>query len=299
MRNLLISLLIGTFLFNIIHLKAQQIVQIEPLFEYPVAPDDLETLTDRTNYLVTHFWEQLDTKNQQPVNQIALNDAFQTYLTYVRYSEEKVSLQSIDKLISSINNNPTLLVQFTKAAEENLYGPRAEIWADDIYLKFLDASLKNKKVSQTRKEKFQSRVDLIRRNIVGHDASPFDFINPENQTEKYFPMSTPTLIIFGDPEDMDWRLERLRMESNTALNQAIDKGKLNIIFIDVSDNPDWINSVSNYSSKWKVGNASGIKDIYDIRILPAIYLINSKGKIEMKNRPVELSVNKALEISGL
>lgn len=294
MKKFLIFLL---FILPWINLNSQ-VIEIDPLFEYPTAPEELLSLQDKSDYLVTHFWDQLDTKVNQPVNQIALNDAFKVYLTPMRFANQKNGMASIDKLISRINSNPTLLVQFVNAAGENLYGPRAEIWSDDIYLKFLDAAIKNKKISKNRKQRFQERADLLRSTNIGQEAPRFSFVNNEGDAESYFPMSTPTLIIFADPDDIDWRLYRLKMESNTTLNQAIDKGKLNIIFIDTANNEDWVNSVSNYSRKWKIGKSDDISRIYDIRLTPSAYVIDSEGKIALKNRTVEESLNKALELSG-
>lgn len=277
---------------------AQNIIEIEPLFEYPVAPEELTSIQDKSDYLVKHFWDSLDTKNTQPVNQIALNDAFKVYLTPIRFASEKESNQSLDKLINSISGNPTLLIQFAKAAEENLYSPRAEIWSDDIYLKFLDAVIKNKKVKKERKDKFIARANLIRNTEIGATAPTFNFTDITGKDSKYFPMSTPTLIIFGDPSDTDWRLARLKLETDSQINQIIDKGKLNIIYITLSDKPDWKSDLENYSKKWTVGKSDNIREVVDIRVIPTLYLIGSDGKILLKNSTLGQALSKIVEIAG-
>lgn len=297
MKKTLFYLLLPFLLFCYNMTKAE-IIEIEPLFEYCVAPEELVSLEERCNYLVTHFWEPLNPKSKEALNQTALNEAFRVYLTTVRYADEKTTLQSIDKLLSSISGNPTYLIQFANAAEETLYGPRAEIWSDEIYLKFLDAAIKNKKIPQGRKDKFQKRANLLRTSMHESQAPSFDFFNPDGIKESYFPMSTPTILIFGDPEDMDWRLQRLRMESNTNLSQALDKGKINIIFIDVAKKGDLKEAVSNYSRNWKTGKSDGIEEIYDIRVLPSFYVVDSTGKIVLKNKTMDESVGFALELSG-
>lgn len=279
--------------------KAQNIIQIEPIFEYPAAPEELESLTDKSDYLVAHFWDQLDFKKTEPLNQIALNDAFRVYTTPLRFANAKNAIESIDKLVSKVSGNPTLLVQFTKAAEENFYGRNAEIWADDFYLKFLDAASKNKKISEKRRERYKDKAALLRSTAVGETAPTFNFEEPDGKISTYFPMSTPTIIIFGDPEDTDWRLARLKLDTHTPLNQAIDKGKLNIIYIALNPQENLKDTFSNYSSKWKVGKSEDINDKYDIRIVPSIYYIGSDGKIVMKNVPLNMIIEKALETAGV
>lgn len=290
-------LILTTLLFTPL-VKAQEVITIEPLFEYPVAPEELNSLEEKSNYLVKHFWDQLDVKNTQAVNQIALNDAFRVYITPLGWATEKESIQSLDKLINSISGNPTLLMQFTKAAEENLYSPRAEFSWDPIYLKFLDAVIKNKKIDKQRKEKFIKRAELLRANEVGSTAPSFNFTDVTGKDAKYFPMSTPTLLIFGDPNDTDWRLARLRLETNSQLNEIIDKGKLNIIYITLSDKPDWKKDLENYPKKWTVGKSDNIRDIIDIRTIPSIFVVGSDGKIILKNTSLGSALTKITEITG-
>ena len=294
-KNIILSV-IFTSLCLPDNISAQEIIEIDPIFEYPVAPEEIESITEKSDYLVKHFWDQLDFKSTAPLNQIALNDAFRVYLTPVRFAPEKSALQSLETLLNNISGNPTLLVQFIKAAEENLYGPRAEIWSDEIYLKFLDAGIKNKKVSQTRKDKYRQRAALLRANATGNSPQSFQFEDASGKQETYIPMSTPTILVFGDPEDTDWRLSRLKLDTNTPFAQALEKGKINIIYISLNENEGWKDAVSTYPKYWITGICPGITDVYDIRVLPSLYLIGSDGKIIMKNAPLGQVVAKALEL---
>lgn len=278
---------------------AQQVYEIEPLFEYPQAPDEMTNLTERCDFVASSFWNPFNTKSQEAVNQIALNDAFKVYLTSLVYASEKTVNKSLDNIIKKISGNPTLLVQFEKAAEEYLYGPRATMRADNVYLRFLDAAIKNKKVSKSRKEKYLKRANLIRSTEVGQQAPSFKFTDATNKEANYFPMSTPTILIFGNPADGDWRIARVKMETDSRLSQAIDKGKINIIYISLNTNDNWKNLVSNYSSKWNVGISENIGEIYDLRsYAPSIYLVGNNGKILLKNLPLDQTLEKALEIIG-
>ena len=273
---------------------SQTVIEIKPLFEYPVAPEDQESLVDKCNYLVRHFWENFDFKNKQPVDQYALNEAFQVYTTPMRYANKKEVDQSVDKLIGKISGNSLMLLQFMKAAEENLYGPRADFWSDDLYLKFLDAIIKNKKISDSRKSRYIQQASTIRSSSEGSTAPSFDFTDVNGNLKNYFPMSTPTLIIIGDPEDTDWRLARLKLESNFKLSDALEKGKVNILYIIPTLSENWEKMVSNYNSHWSVGLSADISKQYDVRVLPSIYLVGSDGKILFKNISLQEAVDSLL-----
>lgn len=276
------------------NLWAQDVIQIEPLFEYPTAPESLTSLADKSNYLLEHFWDSMDFKSTSAVDQNALNDAMKVYSVPIRWADLRIAEASVDKLIEKISKNPTLLTQFTKAAEEVLYGPRAEFWVDAVYIKFLDAFTKNKKIQASRKNKYEKQLKSLRNSAVGSEAPSFDFTGKNGKVEKYTPMSTPTIMIFGNPEDTDWRMTRLKMETTVPLRQAVEQGKLNILYIIPFKLDNWEDITSNYSNTWTVGEAPEISVILDLRADPSVYLIGGDGKIILKNATIPMAVNEAL-----
>ncbi|MBD5357060.1 MAG: DUF5106 domain-containing protein [Bacteroides sp.] len=279
---------------------SQEYIEIEPLFEYISAPEELATLDEKSNYLVEHFWDKMDFKTKTTVDQTALNHAFKVYTTTIRFAEKNKATASVNKLLENLSKNPTLLLQFTKAAEENIYGPRADVWIDEVYIKFLQTLIKNKKIPQARKDKYEKQLSMLESSIVGNKAPQFKFENSNGTEASYFPMTTPTILIFGDPANTDWRIARLRMETNTALNQAVEKGKINILFILPDFQEGWKDEVANYPQRWTVGCADKLGENLDIRAKSSIYFasvwfVDSEGKIALKNTPLEEVIVRALD----
>lgn len=288
------------FLFSILifsnSLYSQNVLEIEPLFEYPVPPDECESLTERCEYLVKNFWNNFDFKKKEPVDQHALNAAFGVYASAIRFASKKEVDQSIDKLLKTISSNPTQLLQFTKAAQENFYGPRAEAWSDEVYLRFLDPIIKNKKLPEKRKATYVKQAQILNNSRVGEVFPSFSFMDRNDEKKQYFPMSTPTLMIFGNPDDIDWKLSKIKMDSNLQLNDALEKGKINILYIVPFDLPDWKKATDTYNSHIIVGQAKELGDVVDIRLTPSIYIIGSDGKILNKFLTPERAVSTILEL---
>lgn len=273
-----------------------QVIMLDPLFEYPSAPEEIDGIEAKSEWLLENFWKPLDFKSKTAVDQIKLNHAFNVYLTPMRWAAKDKCLASVDELLKALHNNPTLLLQFVKAAEENLYGPRAEVYIDEIYVKFLDEIAKNKKIKPVRKARYQRQLDILSATMPGQIAPRFKFKKSNGEDAEYFPMSTFTIIEFGDPSCSDCRLARLKMESNAALSQAIAKGKVNVLFIIPDAADDWAQQVNNYSSAWVVGASDDVDDIYDLRLTPTFYTIGTDGKIISKNITVEEAIRQAVEI---
>ena len=77
--------------------NAQEVIEIEPLFEYPTAPQELPTLEEKSDYLVEHFWDQMDFKSKSTVDQNALNDAFRVFSVPLRWSAKDKAVAATQK----------------------------------------------------------------------------------------------------------------------------------------------------------------------------------------------------------
>lgn len=271
-----------------------EVTTVQSLFEYPVAPDELPDIFAKSNWLMANFWNPMDFKSEKAVNQTALNHAFMVYVNAMRWATRDKALESVDNLIGKISKNRVLMLQFTKAAEENLYGARADYYIDEVYVKFLRALQKQKKLTELQKARYNRQLKLLENTMVGNIAPSFKFKKPNGDSGEYFPMSTLTIIEFGDPTCDDCRFAKLKMESNAAISRALTDGKLNVLFM-MPDEPENFEEVAKeFPVRWSVGYAEGVDDIYDLRNTPSFYVIGTDGKIIAKNLPAEEAISTAL-----
>lgn len=259
------------------------VLYIEPLFEYPVAPEEISEFREKCNWLAENFWNPLDIKSKETVDQAKLNHAFKVYATTVQYADMDKVIASIDRLMKSIQKNPTLLFQITKAAEETIYGPRAEFWIDELYTRILSAALANNKFPKAKRERYESQLKKLESSMIGNAPAKFDFVRPNGDAAQFFPMTTPTIIIFGDPDCDSCRMGKLRMQSNVTFSKAVADGKVNILFIIPDPDDDWQSKVADFPRNWSVGASDSVADIYDIRDIPEVYVIGADGKVLRKH----------------
>ncbi|MDE6695769.1 MAG: DUF5106 domain-containing protein [Muribaculaceae bacterium] len=272
------------------------VTYVEPLFEYPTAPENLETFTDKCDWLAENFWNKLNVKNQEAVDQAKLNHAFYVYATTIQYATKDKVTAAVDKLMKSIQKNPMLLYQMTKAAEETIYGPRSEFWIDELYARILSATLANKKFPKSKRARYELQLKQLEHSLIGVAPNRFEFTRNNGEAARYFPMSTPTILIFGDPECDDCRMAKLRMQSNVAFNKAVTDGKINVLFIIPDPEDGWEKKTVDFPKNWTVGGTETVSDLYDIRDIPEIYLIGADGKIIAKHLSAKQAMEKAMEL---
>lgn len=262
------------------------VISIEPLFEYPVAPEEMTGLQEKTDYLMQHFWDEMNFKSKKTVNQIALNDAFAVYCSAMPYASKEEVHKSVDALVKKLKKNPTLLLQFTMAAEENLYGKRATIWLDEIYLKFLDTLVASKKIDKVRKLRYADQRTKLQNSQIDAVLPFKEYTSPDGYTKKLNLGSTPvTLIEFGNPDCDDCRKVRNLLEVDLKVRKWVEDKNLAIAFILPEDDSsrEIADAMSRYPENWMVGRVADASDKLDLRNTPSIWVLASGGRILGKN----------------
>lgn len=288
-QKIIISLIV--IIFSVFNITAQndstQQIVVTALFEYPIVPDDIEDWTERNNWLIENFWGQLDF-DQKSVGQIQLNHAFKTWVVPMRFANKDVVLKATDKLLSKLSKNPALLYQFTKAAEDNLYSPTAEVWIDEVYVKFLKSISVNKKIDDIRKIRYKIQYEKLNNSLLGNTAKTFGFVERNGQNKKIDFGDKYVIIEFGHPDCTDCRIATIHLETDTQIGELIADGKLQVYYIIPDmDNDEWQRDVSDYPQSWIVGASDEVEDMYDIRLSPTFYVISPDKKILVKNAPIE------------
>lgn len=265
------------------------------LFEYPVAPEELPDLVSKSDWIMRNFWNGMSLKERKSVDQNALNHAFEVYAAAMPWASREAVIEGSAKLLKQIEKNPVLLLQFTKAAEEALYGPRSNFWIDEVYSLYLNSVSSCKKIDPVRKVRYQDQLRRLSASAPGKYAPVFDYENRDGTIMKYFPMATHTIMIFGDPDCDDCRMGRLELISSVPLSRLIDQGKVNVMFIIPNAEEDWKAKVTNYPDKWIVGASDNADESYDLRATPSIFIIDGNGKIIEKNIPMKHAIQVTID----
>lgn len=269
------------------------VIEVDPIFEYPIAPEEIPTLTEKSNWVMQHFWDNMDFKNKSALNQAAVNDAVRTYCMPMQFADKVEVDKGVDKLLAQLSKNPTLLVQFTKGAEEALYSTRAGLWIDEVYMKFLEAFLKNKKLSAARKARYERQMRQLQNTRTNEIAPTFKFNTPTGNPGVYEPIGVFTIIEFGNPDCDDCRHAKLKMETDVAFSSLVDKGLVNILFIVPDPEEGWQTKMTGFPSNWVIGASDTVADELDIRITPSFFVVGKDGKLVAKNITVDQAIKLA------
>lgn len=277
-------------------------IYIEPLFEYPIAPEELPDLQSKSDYLMCHFWDEMDFSVDKAVDQTALNDAFRAYMGPALFASRDVVLGSVNDLAKKIKGHPIQALQFTKAAEEVLFGKRAEFWSDETYMPFIKTLVAEKKVPESRRQRYAAQLEMMERNGIGKKFPKTRLTLRSGRQLDYQPEMDYTLVMFADPacEDCGFAMTKLTMAGDLA--EWISGRELEIVMIVPDAVPEdqtrILEAFKGYPEEWTAGIAYGAGEVFDIRLAPDFYIVGPGGKIAGKNLSVAEAVEKLRDLKS-
>ena len=270
------------FLSAILSLNAQE---AETLFQYPHIPDILTNLDERSNYLVSHFWDRCNLKSAF-YSKDRFKQAFNDYIAVAPYAHKDTMNLSIEKLIKTVKKNPENMLILGEIAQESLYGDSAQFWSDELYLPFAKAVVETKKIPKERKARVAYHVEVLEQSQVGMTAYPLTFIDEQGNKQNLKDLSSATFILLfiNETDCDDCIMARARMATNIKIQQLITEGKLLIVSINPTEADDeWRENTSKYPSSWIKGASPDVDSHFDMRMTPSIYLLDQKHTILAKN----------------
>lgn len=267
---------------------AQSEQPTERFFPYPTPPEQLESLSDRTTYIVQHFWDKCNLKSAIRKYD-KFKEAFSDYVSFMPYAEAVAVHESIDNLIAKFKDSPDNLLTLAIIAEETLYNENAEFTSDEVFMPFAKAVAEHKKIKNVDKARFVYEYNVLSQSQVGNRVYDLSFIRPDGSESKLSEVGQGyVLIFFNDPECEDCLMARVRLSADHNLNKLLDEGRIKLVCLNPGEPDDeWKQSVANYNERWIVGAAPDADEHFDMRNPPVFYYLNPSHKILSKTLLVD------------
>jgi hypothetical protein len=279
-----------TFFLTISLLLASIIPAIadETYFPYPQAPDEIQTLSERSNYIIYRFWDRCNFSSAF-MSIDKMKTAFIDYVNIMPYASNDTVQMSINGLLAKVNKQPKDLLALGQIAEETLHAADAEFWSDELYLLFAHAVVNNKKISKADKAPFKKHIATLENCQPGKSLDAMKLVLRDGSKYTTDSLKSPLSIIFIEsPNCSDCRLTRVKLAANASAIRLINAGKLQIISLStVPYSQEWAESVSAVPSSWLVATSPEADDILDIRNQPEIYILGANRKLLIKHATME------------
>lgn len=140
------------------------------VFNLPDIPVVLNTVSQRADYMVKHYWDRFDFTDTTYVSQIDVAEqAWVDYCDLLEHVPLSDAQTAIKETIGRAGKNKKMLDFFAELADKYLYDPNSPMRNEELYIPVLEALTASPMLNETEKIRPQARLELAQRP-VGHKS---------------------------------------------------------------------------------------------------------------------------------
>ena len=289
-------ILLATVLFMVsLYANAQH----EAAFPYPSIPDTLRAPSARAGYLVNHYWDGYNfADTTQNVAGGMAEQGFVNFLDLLPRVPRAVAASGMMAFVDRLYEDcqPAVRDYFAGLADSYLGNDYSPMRDDVLYAQFLDIMGASKFASVAERTRNDYMARNLRKNLPGTTAADFDYIDRHGKRRSLHSLAAPmTLLYFYDP---DCGHCRQVLEQLLGIPQLTSEdGAVRVLAVYPYGYDERWSAAPRFPSTWIDGYSPDgdvtARDVYYIKSMPSLYLLDKDKKVVLKNPSVEV-LRKAL-----
>lgn len=282
------------------------------------APLYITDPVDELLYLSEHFWDKYIRNAQKDTSLVSIGkDEFKkAYSTYIQMLGSVESLNRTDpdrvgdaakkiietshKKIFAIADSLYLagyrrpLLGLIELSETFLYNPNSPYLNEELYIPAVESILALKSIDSLHKMQYHYQQKMVMLNRKGKKANDFkyEYMVDGNSARGYSSLHRTKaeylLIYFNNPGCASCKEIQHALAETPAVNDLVENGRLKILsmYID-KDVTAWMERHKSTPSNWIYArdhlNQFETNELYGIRAIPSIYLLNNNKEVLLKD----------------
>ncbi len=267
------------------------------LFRPAALPSSLPA-SDRAEYLRTHYWDTFDFADTLFIARADTLHMLDAFASYVALGADSVAMAD---LVRRASVSRPMLDYFGMLAERVLHDPNSPLRDVERYIPVLRGKLASPWYDTLERLGPETELRLALRNRVGEQAGDFRCTLASGATTRLYDLRADyTLLLLTDPECPMCRRTTEELLASPRLNELAERGTLRILTLySGEDTAAWRRSLSHAPRGWlhACDAACTVRDegIYDLRALPALYLLDREKRVLVKDSADPAEIEEALD----
>lgn len=290
----IISILVALTLLISARADADTLSTSASTIELPSIPSSLTDVSQRADYLIAHYWDNLNVGDTViSHNDALIEQSTVDYISILPYaSSAEVIEESIVGLLKKAHEDKVLYKNITRIFDDYLSNQDSPVFSEPLYLNFLSSLLKTSFLNEAEKARVEDKIYMTEKNLPGTKAADFTFETSEGkQTSLYEQLKNSdaekSLLIFFDPECDNCDAVIQELITNSALEKKLKEKELQILTIYEGENKiSWQKKISTFPESWISGityNEIEDNDLYYLPEMPTIYILGKYGTVEKRS----------------
>lgn len=265
-------------------------VAAQEKFPMITIPEEITEHVARAKYLGEHYWDNVDFNT---ASDEVLEQGFVDMVSIFMLLDDEALDRSWAAAVKRAEASKTGVVRLLALGDKYLYGVSSPMYNESAYRSLLRAGLVSKKIAKADKTPYQKQLVLLEMNNEGSAAVDFEFEQADGTRSKLSEVVSPvTILFFYDPDCVDCKIERFRLTQARMTSYLQRAGGVTVLAVFPSaDAAAWDKHKSDIPADWinarDVTGRLKSENLYDLRAMPRIYLLDDKKQVLLKNTTAE------------
>lgn len=263
------------------------------VFTLPTIPTMLNTPELRADYLVRHYWENINFADTNYVHHPEITEqAWVDYIDLMKLVPAKTADSSLKGLFAQAEKEKRCYLYFIELADKYLYDPNSPLRNEEMYISVLDALISSPVLNDVEKIRPQARRELAQKNRIGTQAIDFTYTLASGVKGTLHALKSPYTLLFINNPGCHACAETIEaLKQAPTINRLASKKELKILsFYPDEELDEWKRHLSDYPSEWinSYDAKQVVKErgIYDLKAIPTLHLLDKNKIVLLKDATV-------------
>ena len=252
----------------------------------PAVPDGLTAPQQRAEYILDHFWDAMDwrdttlTRDTEFMEQNAAN-----FYNLFQFTDSDGVARAAARMLAGAKADPRAYQSVAEIAELYLFEPESPVVDEESFIIVADLLLADDFLNESDRMRIDDARSSAMLNRVGHPATDFEMVTRDGKRMKLSEVLNRhriNVVMFYDPDCHDCA----ELEQFLADNELGDAG---VVMVSPYGEQDglWARHAATMPDGWivarPVSDEFDDEGLYDIRLTPTVYLIDSSTTVLAKH----------------
>lgn len=260
----------------------------------PAIPPMLTAPEQRAEFLVNHYWDNVNFADTNYIHHPDITEqAWVDYCDMLNHVPLDKAQQAIRKMIDSANADKKVFNYITELADKYLYDPNSPMRNEEYYIPVLEAMVASPVLEEIEKVRPQARLKLAQNNRIQTKAINFSYTLASGAQGSLYKLSADYILLFINNPGCHACAETIEaLKKAPTIHQLLTEKKLIILSIYPDEELDeWRKHLNEFPKEWISGYDKKLamrdQQLYDLKAIPTLYLLNKEKKVLLKDATAE------------
>ena len=252
-----------------------------------VMPPAQSTEEGAFQYMVEHYWDRFDFADTLFIERVDSAEMMRAYAEYIATYVGPYNGEPVAKLMKKASVSRKMLDYFVAMSEKLFHDPNSPLRSDELYIAVLEAQIAAPYYDEYEKMVPEYDLALASQNRIMKSANDFRYTLSSGRTANLYSLKADFVLIYiNNPGCPMCRQIQEQLVASQIITAALADGRLKILAIYPDEDltlwhehplpKEWINGYDK-------GRRLEKDRLYDLRAIPAMYLVDRKKTVLVKD----------------